>query len=129
MSTEARAKDTLRPVTMDEAKIIVDNDTYRITDLYLYDTRGRIVYTISTTILRIGRQTRGHAHPNDSEVYEFLEGEGIMMIDYTAINVKAGQIIFVEKTRTHKVINTSQASELIFRCYFAGEIRRPHLKL
>jgi mannose-6-phosphate isomerase-like protein (cupin superfamily) len=113
---------------MDEAKTIVDNDTYQIRDLNLYDTRGKIMFTMSLTILKIGKQTKGHSHADNSEVYEFTEGSGLMLIDSTAVSVKAGDYIFVERGRFHKVINISQASDLIFRCYFAGEIRRPHLK-
>jgi mannose-6-phosphate isomerase-like protein (cupin superfamily) len=114
---------------MDEAKLVVDNETYQIRDLNLYDTRGKIMFTVSVTVLKTGKQTKGHSHIDTSEVYEFTEGSGLMLIDATAMTVTAGDYIFVERGRFHKVINISQASDLVFRCYFTGEIRRPHLKL
>lgn len=123
------SKAELRAFTFDEAKTVVDNDRYSIQDLNLYDSRGRVVFTLSVTVLHIGKQTKGHSHPqpHENEVYEFIEGNGIMMIDTSALNVKAGDYIFVEAGRFHKVINISNASDLVFRCYFAGQIRRPHL--
>lgn len=110
-----------------KAKTIVDNHIYRIRDLYLYDSKGQIVFTVSTTILRPGQQTFGHKHDYDSEVYEFVNGEGTMMLDDSSINVKSGHYVFVEKSKYHKVINLSMLSDLVFKCYFNGEIKRPHL--
>lgn len=111
-----------------KAKTVVDNEVYRIVDLNLYDSKGSIVFTISTTVLRSGQQTSGHNHANDSEVYEFVEGYGTIILDKITINVKSGDYVFVEKGKYHKVINLSKSSDLIFKCYFNGEIKRPHLK-
>jgi mannose-6-phosphate isomerase-like protein (cupin superfamily) len=96
--------------------------------LNLYDSSGRIVFTISTTVLRSGQQTSGHEHANDSEVYEFVEGHGTMIVDNSTINIKSGDYVFVEKGKYHKVINLSKSCDLLFKCYFNGEIKRPHLK-
>lgn len=126
-SKEVQSKSQLRPFTFDEAQIVRNDDTYMIQDLNLYDRLGRIVFTISITILHVGKQTRGHTHPHDSEVYEFSEGTGWMLIGTEGINVKAGDCVLVEAGQFHKVINTSNASDLAFRCYFAGQIKRPHL--
>jgi oxalate decarboxylase/phosphoglucose isomerase-like protein (cupin superfamily) len=109
-------------------KTVVDNEVYAIRDLNLYDSKGRIVFTISTTALRPGQQTFGHKHANDPEVYEFVEGNGRMILDNSTINVKSGDFVFVEESKYHKVINLSTSSDLVFKCYFYGEIRRPHLK-
>lgn len=114
--------------TRSEAKIVINNEIYRIIDLNLYDRKGRIAYTISTTILRSGQQTFGHKHGNASEVYEFVEGYGNMMLDDSTVSVKAGDYVFVEKGEYHKVINLSKSIDLVFKCYFNGEIKRPHLK-
>jgi mannose-6-phosphate isomerase-like protein (cupin superfamily) len=110
-----------------EAKTVVDNEIYAIRDLNLYDSKGRIVFTISTTVLRSGQQTFGHKHANP-EVYEFVEGYGTMILDNSTINVKSGDYVFVEESNYHKVINLSKSSDLVFKCYFNGEIKRPHLK-
>lgn len=117
-----------RAFTFDEARLIVNSPTYQITDLNIYDTRGRIVFTLSVTVLHGGKQTRGHAHEIDNEIYEFSSGQGIMMLGKLAINVQAGDLVYVEKTTFHKVINTSMASDLVFRCYFTGEINRNDFK-
>jgi len=111
-----------------EAKTVVDNKIYRIRDLNLYDSKGRIVFTISTTTLKPGQQTFGHKHANDPEVYEFVEGYGTMILDNSTINVKSGDYVFVEKGKYHKVINLSKSNDFVFKCYFNGEIKRPHLK-
>ena len=124
---QSTSKSALRPFTFDEVQTVRNDDTYRIEDLNLYDSQGRIIFTVSVTTLHIGKQTRGHTHPHESEIYEFVEGTGFMMIGSQAIAVKPGDFIFVEAGNFHKVVNMSNASDLIFRCYFAGQIRRPHL--
>ena len=111
-----------------EARTVVDNAVYRIQDLSLYDSKGNIVFTVSITTLRPGKQTSGHKHANESEVYEFIAGYGTMMLDESALKVKPGDYIFVEPTKYHKVINGSVSADLVFKCYFNGEIKRPHLK-
>ena len=115
-------------IAKSKAKTVIDNEIYRIVDLNLFDSKGSIVFTISTTFLRSGQQTFGHDHANYSEVYEFVEGYGTMIVDNMRINVKSGDYVFVEKGKYHKVINLSKVSDLIFKCYFNGEIKRPHLK-
>lgn len=115
-------------IAKSKARTVVDNDVYRIVDLNLYDSKGCIAFTISTTVLRSGQQTFGHNHANDSEVYEFVEGHGTIILDNITINVKSGDYVFVEKGKYHKVINLSKANDLVFKCYFNGEIKRPHLK-
>jgi mannose-6-phosphate isomerase-like protein (cupin superfamily) len=109
-------------------KTVVDNEIYLIRDLNLYDSKGRIAFTISTTALKPGQQTFGHKHANESEVYEFVEGYGTMILENSMINVKSGDYVFVEESKYHKVTNLSAVSDLVFKCYFNGEIKRPHLK-
>jgi mannose-6-phosphate isomerase-like protein (cupin superfamily) len=115
-------------IAQSEAKTVVDNDVYRIQDLSLYDSKGTIVFSISTTTLRPGQQTFGHKHTSESEVYEFVEGHGTMMLDSSPINVKSGDYVYVEESKYHKVINLSKSNDLVFKCYFNGEMKRPHLK-
>lgn len=116
-----------RPFTFDEAVAAVNNETYYIQDLHIKDVRGRDVYTVSTTVLHPAKQTSGHLHELDNELYEFIEGKGVMIVGKLAIFVQAGDFIFVEKTMFHKVINSSNSVDLTFRCYFTGKILRPHL--
>jgi len=108
-------------------KTVVDNGVYTIRDLNLFDSNGRIVFTISTTSLKPGQQTLGHKHA-DPEVYEFVDGYGMMILDNSTVNVKSGEFVYVEGSKHHKVMNLSAVNDLVFKCYFHGEIRRPHLK-
>lgn len=116
-----------RPFTFGEAVIAKNNETYRIQDLHIKDTKGRDVFTVSVTVLHPAKQTSGHLHELDNELYEFIEGRGVMIVGKLAIFVEAGDFVYVEKTQFHKVINDSNSVNLIFRCYFAGKIQRPHL--
>lgn len=115
-------------IARSEPKTVVDSKVYRILDLNLYDSNGKIVFTISTTILKADQQTRGHKHAKVSEVYEFIEGHGKMVLDNTTIGVKSGNYVFVEEGQYHKVINLSKSSNLVFKCYINGESKRPQLK-
>jgi len=116
-----------RVFTFDEAKLKRNDKTYQITDLNIQNTKGRIVFTVSVTVLHPAMQTSGHMHGNETEVYEFVEGQGIMIVRKLSLFVKAGDFVFVDKGDFHKVINISKSSDLIFRCYMNGEIERPHL--
>lgn len=111
-----------------DEKTVVNNDVYTIRDLNLYDSKGRIVFTISTTVLKAAQQTIGHKHANYPEIYEFIEGYGEMILDNTTVNVNRGDYVFVEESKFHRVINLSKSSDLVFKCYFNGEIKRPHLQ-
>jgi len=97
-------------------------------DLNLYNSEGKVAFTISTTSLKPGKSTSGHKHESDSEAYEFIDGSGEMILDSSTISVHSGDCVFVEKSKFHKVINLSTSSNLVFKCYFNGEIKRPHLQ-
>jgi mannose-6-phosphate isomerase-like protein (cupin superfamily) len=115
----------VRARTLDEAVVIVDNTTYNIADLELYDSQGVPRVTISKTVLHGGQQTRGHSHRDDDETYYFVDGDGIMLLNNTAVMVTAGDYIFVEKGVFHKMINTSKDGDLTFICQFPGKAARP----
>ena len=121
-----------RVPTLDDALLIVDSDIYEIRDLYLKDSKGLTRFTISKTVLRAGRSTRGHAHNNEGdkdEVYHFQQGSGIMLLQSPGISeakfVEAGSIQLVQKGIFHQVINTGMATDLVFLTYYAGDARRP----
>lgn len=116
------------PFSKHEFRTIVDNRIYKIQDLNLFDRKGTIVFTVSMTVLRPDQQTRGHAHEDNSEVYEFLKGSGLIVLDRIKRKVAPGDFVFVEKRVFHKVINTSDSIDLVFRCYFNGEMNRPQIK-
>lgn len=111
--------------TLDDAVVIVDSHVYNITDLELYDSQGVPRVTISRTILHGGQQTRGHSHRDDDETYYFVDGDGIMLLNNTAVMVTAGDYIFVERGVFHKMVNTSKDGDLVFICQFPGKAARP----
>ena len=116
----------IKPRTLDESTLVVDNETYNITDLELFDSQGVPRVTISKTILHAGKQTRGHSHRDDDEVYYFVEGDGIMLLNNNALMVTAGDYVFVERGVFHKMVNTSKGEgDLIFICQFPGRASRP----
>lgn len=115
----------IKPRTLDDAVVVVDNTTYNITDLELYDSQGVPRVTISKTILHGGMQTRGHTHRDDDETYYFVEGDGILLLNNTAMMVTAGDYVYVEKGVFHKMVNTSKDGDLTFICQFPGRASRP----
>ena len=111
-----------------DATTIVDNETYAIKDLPLRDERGVIQYTVSVTSLNPRRSTVGHSHGAYDEVYTFTEGQGLMNVDGNPFFVKPGDHIYIGKGKWHQVTNTEPEDNLIFICYYPGEIKREHLK-
>jgi mannose-6-phosphate isomerase-like protein (cupin superfamily) len=74
---------------------------------------------LSSTRLNPGKQTTGHKHAGQEEVYLFTEGQGEMLLDERRFAVKAGDIVLIEDGVFHRVYNTSE-SELYFVCVFDG---------
>jgi len=74
---------------------------------------------LSSTRLNPGKQTTGHKHAGQEEVYLFMEGQGEMLLDEKRFPVKAGDIVLIEDGVFHRVYNTSE-SELYFVCVFDG---------
>jgi len=74
---------------------------------------------LSSTRLNPGKQTTGHRHAGQEEVYLFVEGNGEMLLDEERFPVKAGDIVLIEDGVFHRVYNTSE-SELYFVCVFDG---------
>ena len=74
---------------------------------------------LSSTRLNPGKQTTGHKHAGQEEVYLFIEGQGEMLLDERRFPVKAGDIVLIEDGVFHRVYNTSE-SELYFVCVFDG---------
>jgi mannose-6-phosphate isomerase-like protein (cupin superfamily) len=74
---------------------------------------------LSSTRLNPDKQTTGHKHAGQEEVYLFVEGQGEMLLDEKRFPVKAGDIVLIEDGVFHRVYNTSE-SELYFVCVFDG---------
>jgi len=74
---------------------------------------------LSSTRLNPSKQTTGHKHAGQEEVYLFVEGQGEMLLDEKRFPVKKGDIVLIEDGVFHRVYNTSEA-ELYFVCVFDG---------
>ena len=98
-----------------EGDIVKDNDIYQLRD---NTTLNNLV--LSSTLLHSGKQTSGHKHEGQEEVYFFVSGSGEMLIDQERFKVKPGDIVLVEDGEFHRVYNTSQ-EDLYFVCVFDGK--------
>lgn len=119
-----------RAPNLANAKIVIDNEVYRIEDLTILDSNKNILAIISTTYLHPDQETRGHSHKDQGEFYEFLSGKGTMTLGMNPPRnypVTTGNVIYVDKTLWHQVQNKSDSIDLIFRCFIQGPNTRPQL--
>jgi mannose-6-phosphate isomerase-like protein (cupin superfamily) len=94
--------------------IVKDNDVYQ-----LRDNTSLKNLVLSSTLLHADKQTTGHKHEGQEEVYFFVSGFGEMSIDDERFSVKPGDIVLIEDGEFHRVYNTSQ-EDLYFVCVFDG---------
>ena len=94
--------------------IVKDNDIYQLRD---NTTLKNLV--LSSTLLHAGKQTTGHKHEGQEEVYFFFTGKGEMLIDEERFVVEPGDIVLIEDGEFHRVYNTSH-EDLYFVCVFDG---------
>ena len=99
-----------------DSKILKQNETYTLLD---NTTLKKLV--VSKTILHPGKNTTGHNHPGQEEVYHFISGEGYIVVGDKEIEVKPGSIVLIPDAYFHKVWNTSKIEDLIFVCVFDGK--------
>ena len=98
-----------------DSEIVKDNEIYTLID---NTTLNNLV--ISKTILHIGKNTTGHKHPGQEEVYHFISGEGYMELDEEILTVRPGSIVLIPDGAFHKVFNTG-LEDLVFVCVFDGK--------
>ena len=99
-----------------DSKIVKDNKTYTLLD----NTKLNNL-VVSKTILHPHKNTRGHSHKGQEEIYHFISGEGYMILGDEQINVEAGSIILIPDGIFHQVWNTSSLEDLVFVCVFDGK--------
>ena len=85
-----------------DSKVVHSNETYDVLD---NTNLNKLI--VSKTILHAGKQTGGHNHSGQEEVYIFMKGEGKMVVGTNTYNVKAGDTILIPDGDFHKVWNTS----------------------
>jgi len=98
-------------------KVVKEDDRYIVKD---NDFLKNLI--LSSTELNPGKQTSGHRHAGQEEVYIFVNGSGNMIVDgdsYDQFDVTAGDVILIPDGAFHQVINTSNEN-LYFVCIFDG---------
>ena len=97
-----------------DSKVVHSNETYNVIDNT--SLNGLIV---SKTELHAGKETGGHNHSGQEEVYIFTSGEGSMIVGIELNDVKMGDIVLIPDGDFHKVWNEGD-EDLIFICVFDG---------
>ena len=104
-----------------DSKVVKSNETYDVID----NTNLKNL-VVSKTILHPDKETSGHNHSGQEEVYIFTKGEGKMIVGTKTYNVKAGDTVLIPDGDFHKVWNTSGYmiagyGDLEFICVFDGK--------
>ena len=81
-------------------KKILDNETYVVWD---DDTLDHL--TTSKTMLHPNKETTGHSHLTQDEVYIFMKGYGEMIVGTEKREVRAGDVVNIPAGNFHQVIN------------------------
>jgi mannose-6-phosphate isomerase-like protein (cupin superfamily) len=96
-------------------EVVKDNETY-----LLKDNKTLKNLVLSSTMLHPMKETRGHKHEGQEEVYYFVSGSGQMHLDDEFVLVKAGDVVLIPDGAFHKVINDTD-EPLYFVCVFDGK--------
>ena len=97
-----------------DSKVIKSNEKYDVIDNTNLDK-----LIVSKTELHPGKETSGHNHSGQEEVYIFTNGKGSMVVGTKTYNVKTGDIVLIPDGDFHKVFNEGD-DDLIFTCVFDG---------
>ena len=96
-------------------EVVKDNETYLLKD---NKTLNNLV--LSSPLLNPFKQTTGHNHSGQEEVYFFVNGTGYMTVDEEKIDVKPGTVVLIPDGAFHRVYNDT-AEPLYFVCVFDGK--------
>lgn len=77
---------------------------------------------LSSTLLHARKETSGHSHPGQEEVYFFVNGSGQIKLDDDIYNVSQGDIVPIYDGVFHKVFNNTD-EDLYFVCVYNGKRR------
>ena len=94
-------------------EVVKEDDRYIVKDNKMLHN-----LVVSSTQLNPNKQTTGHNHKGQEEVYFFVEGEGTMWLDKKAMSVKKGDVVLIEDGVFHKV--KAGPNGLYFVCVFDG---------
>ncbi len=76
---------------------------------------------VSKTTLKPEKETTGHFHEGQEEVYLFVKGRGVLETHTELIQVVEGDVVVIDDGDFQKVSNTSDTVDLEFICVFPGE--------
>ena len=79
-----------------DSKVIKSNETYDVIDNTNLDK-----LIVSKTVLHPGKETGGHNHSGQEEVYIFMKGEGTMIVGEETYHVKPGSIVLLPDGAFH----------------------------
>ena len=96
--------------------VVKSNDTYTV-----IDNTSLTGLVVSKTILHPQKETTGHDHPGQEEVYQFVHGTGEMQVGKDKFSVMTGDVVLIPDGLFHKVWNTSCVEDLVFVCVFDGK--------
>lgn len=99
-------------------EVVKDDDRYIVKD---NKTLNNLV--VSSTRLNPGKETTGHRHVGQEEVYTFISGTGRMIVDgdtYEEFGVTSGDVVLIPDGAFHKVKNNGP-DILYFICVFDGK--------
>lgn len=100
--------DLFKTVKEDERYLVEDNTHLK-------------TMVVSKTTLKPQKETTGHFHEGQEEVYLFIKGKGVLETHDELIQVVEGDVIVIDDGDFHKVSNTSDTVDLEFICVFPGE--------
>ena len=102
-----------------DSTIVKSNETYDV-----IDNTNLNNLVVSKTILHVGKETGGHNHSGQEEVYVFTKGKGVMVVGTETHIVNEGSIVLIPDGEFHKVWNTGKDEvydgDLEFICVFDG---------
>ena len=99
--------------------VVKSNETYTV-----IDNTSLTGLVVSKTILHPQKETTGHDHAGQEEVYQFVHGTGEMQVGQSKFDVSSGDVVLIPDGLFRKVWNTSCVEDLVFVCVFDG--RRTH---
>ena len=82
-------------------QVVKEDDRYKVKD---NSTLKNLI--VSSTDLKPGKSTSGHAHAGQEEVYNFVKGSGAMKVDDNIFPVTAGDVILIAVSYTHLTLPT-----------------------
>tara|TARA_R100000664_G_scaffold14349_2_gene22535 strand:- start:10915 stop:11244 length:330 start_codon:yes stop_codon:yes gene_type:complete len=100
--------DLFKTVKEDERYLVEDNTHLK-------------TMVVSKTTLKPEKETTGHFHEGQEEVYLFVKGRGVLETHTELIQVVEGDVVVIDDGDFHKVSNTSDTVDLEFICVFPGE--------